>query len=243
MEKTVICNYWRQEICKFMENSEKCKFAHGTDELKNIPIECKYGSFCHNVNCVFFHGIIPTTRKMVYEFPLIIKKSKKHINKNNDIENNFNQHGNYEKVKNLENYNKTVKSSSSMSHFEKNNTYNLDNHKEYSNLNNIIKKLEIENKILKGEIENLKKSNIKNNKMDNEKMDIIYNKYINIYNIFKKFDNNYKIIKEEIKRYTKDNNIYKVKSRATKIYKFYNNLKNGTINEYLPITKIIKMSF
>lgn len=232
MKKTVICNYWIQGTCKFMKNSEKCKFAHGTDKLKTITIECKYGSFCHDVDCIFFHGFISTTRKMVYEFPLIIeksKKSKKKINKNNFIKND-----NSEESKYLEECNPIEK--------------DIPINTEYSDLNCIIKKLEIENKRLKNEIENLKNSHTKDGiveckKINNKKMDILYNKYINIYNIFNKFDNNYKIIKDEIKQYTNDNNIYKVKSRATKIYNFYNNLKNGIINEYLPITKIIKMSF
>lgn len=255
MEKTIICNYWKKGICKFMIKPEKCNFAHGSDDIRTITINCRYGSFCHNVDCMFFHGSISTTRQMVYEIPLIIKKSKK--SKKDINKNIFTQRGNSEKIKILEENKKTVNSLSSILKNISDISDNLDNYgnrtnniinTEYKDLNSIIKELEIENQMLKNEIENLKEyhtknSMVENKKINNKKMDILYNKYISIYNIFKKFDNNYKIIKEKIKQYTNDNNIYKVKSRATKVYNFCNNLKCGIINEYLPITKIIKMSF
>lgn len=132
------------------------------------------------------------------------------------------------------------------------------------NINNnkdlIINKLKYENNCLKKNIEKLQndreKTNTINNKMDmvgmnkkrkptkNKKLLIsLYDKYINLYYVFNKY-NNYKLIDiDEIRKYTKDNNIYKVKQRCYKIYNFYEKYKNGIIKDLLPISKIITMVF
>jgi hypothetical protein len=129
------------------------------------------------------------------------------------------------------------------------------------NSNNVkdttIKKLKSENdsliKItenLKNENKNLKiqfsKNNINNNiekrktATDKNKLKNLYNKYLELYKIFN--NNSYKLINlDEIKKYTMDKNIYKVKQRATKVYKYYEKYKNGIIKELLPISRIISM--
>lgn len=82
----------------------------------------------------------------------------------------------------------------------------------------------------------------KNKDINKNKLINLYNKYINLYNIFKV--NKYKDInKKEIEKYTNDKNIYKIKQRAYKVNSFYNKLKEGIYKDYLPISKIIKMTF
>ena len=65
-----------------------------------------------------------------------------------------------------------------------------------------------------------------------------------MYNIFEKYNYNYKLIKENISQirvYIKDKNIYKVKERAIKIYKYYSNLKINKDIDFLTISNILKM--
>lgn len=123
--------------------------------------------------------------------------------------------------------------------------------------NNIINKLIEENKSLKkkiagmisgNEISKKETPNTTNKMVDTEskrniKLKKIYNKYISIYEIFNKY-NNYKLVNlDEIRKYTNDKNIYKVKQRCTKIYKFYEEYKNGIIDNLLSVTAIFKLSF
>ena len=80
MEKTTICSYWEKKSCRFMNNPEKCIFAHGVEDLKKIP--CIYGSNCYNVNCKFNHENISTITAMVYDIPIINLRKNKKIKKN-----------------------------------------------------------------------------------------------------------------------------------------------------------------
>lgn len=284
MEKTIICVYWEKKTCKYMNNSSKCKFAHGVEEI-NV-IDCIYGSNCYNINCKFNHGNESTIPAMVYDIPIIIKKGNKKSQKIKEklklstivepilYENNINtmdipkiQDGIQEKeIKTIKVINKEKHINDEI--YIKNKDYNnllsiIDDFyiKKYNNLKDkhekkdkIINNLKDENNSLKNRINDLQnKSTIsnmvdkdiiqnkckKNNNID--KLKTLYNKYINIYELINKY-NSYKLINfDEIRLYSKDKNIYKLKQRAEKVYKFYNKLKSGIINEYLPISKIFKM--
>lgn len=81
MEKTIICDYWKNNICKHMKDSFKCKFAHGVEEIQTI--NCMYGINCYNINCKFKHEDKTTIPVMVYDIPIVDKrKNKKNKNKN-----------------------------------------------------------------------------------------------------------------------------------------------------------------
>lgn len=225
MEKSIICDYWKRNICKYMKNSLKCKYAHGESEIK--VVECMYGKDCYNVNCSFNHGV-STNFEKTYDIPIVINKRKlKNKNKNKSL---------------------TVKSDPS--HIEnpnntkieqKTNTINkkIDFDKDHNNIDTVVtinNKLKEEIKELKNVINELKyemkKNNTKNKVVDkiinNDKIMIKYKKYIKIYELF--MNNNYKTINmDEIKQYTKDNNIYKIKQRSEKIYKYYEQFKNGIL--------------
>lgn len=129
----------------------------------------------------------------------------------------------------------------------------------------IINKLNNENKSLKKYIEELKidnnektntitelveegrLQNYKNtpksvNNVVTNKIINLYIKYVKLYNLFK--NSNYKQIDiNEVRKYTKDKNIYKIKQRAEKVNSFYDKFKKGIYTCYLPINKIIKMTF
>lgn len=91
MEKTIICSYWENKTCKFMEDPFMCQFAHGTEDINKIY--CKYGNHCNNPKCAFYHGNESTTPDMVYDIPIIDKRKNK---KNKKI------------IKNTEKYNKSI---------------------------------------------------------------------------------------------------------------------------------------
>lgn len=88
MDKTIICSFYENNICKFMNESHRCKYAHGKDELV-IP-ECKFGVRCYNVNCDFKHYDI-IDKKIEININDIIKVNKniKKVKnkKNNKIQN------------------------------------------------------------------------------------------------------------------------------------------------------------
>lgn len=78
MEKTIICTYWKNNTCKYMNEPYRCCFAHGVKEIKKIV--CKYGSNCHNPKCNFDHGDLSTTLDMVFDIPIIDKRKNKKQN-------------------------------------------------------------------------------------------------------------------------------------------------------------------
>lgn len=80
MEKTAICNYWKNKTCKYMNVPSSCKFAHGDNDI--TPITCIYGSKCYNNNCIFSHGDICDNRKIEVNISDFIYKNKK-IKQNN----------------------------------------------------------------------------------------------------------------------------------------------------------------
>jgi hypothetical protein len=312
MEKTVICKYWKNKNCKFMENAEKCMYAHGDDYI--TIVNCKYGINCYNSKCKFNHGEISTIPNMVYNIPIIDKRKKQKIkkiikNKNHDniSKNKENNLSIIEKEENIplksiipysedilknttnvkivnkekgieenidifnKDYDKTL-SIIDRFYIEKyNNTINdknkyirqivFNNYKNIyylrkinNNKDEIINKLNSENRSLKKVIEELKtnnekkkKENIKYQHTINNMVDIknkkIYDKYICLYEIFNKYKY-YKLINmEEIRKYTNDKNIYKVKQRSFKVFKFYEKFKDGTIKDLLPLSTIFKMVF
>jgi hypothetical protein len=303
MQKIAICKYWENGNCIFMEDSVKCCYAHGVEDLNMV--ECKYGVNCNNPKCLFDHGK-STISNMVYDIPIIdkikIKKCKKiknmegsHIINNNEKYKNKNQDINIynkkDKINNiiLINKEKGIKDYINISNKDYNsllskvdefyiNKYNTmlyiknnfisqivkNNYKNIVILRNknndkdiTIKKLQSKNNSLIKMTEELKTENkilsdkLSKNKIntmnkvvgnDNSKLKKLYNKYIELYKIFN--NNSYKTINiEEIKKYTMDKNIYKVKQRSYKVYNFYQKYINGTIKEFLPISKIIKMVF
>lgn len=83
---------------------------------------------------------------------------------------------------------------------------------------------------------------IKEFDLDLDKKLTKYKKWINIYRLFKLSNFNYKNIDlDELKQYIQDNNIYKVKERALKVYTYYTKLMNKEVTDYLYVTEIFKM--
>lgn len=306
MEKIIICKYWENKTCKFMDDCSKCMYAHGIDDInRTTVVDCKYGINCYNAKCKFNHGNISTIPDMVYDVPIIDKRKNRKIKNRNvqdGLQSKIKQYKNVstivdmvydmkEEKKKSPNFIKIINKDKSIN--EKINFFNKDYNKllnlvddfyikkyntmvysknryisqiirnNYKNIvflrnnNNDkdtnIKKLKSENESLikitedlKNENKNLSsqfsKNNIEKRKVatDKNKLKNLYNKYLELYKIFN--NNSYKLINlEEIKKYTMDKNIYKVKQRATKVYKYYEKYKNGIINELLPISRIISM--
>lgn len=251
MEKSIICDYWENGICRYMNESSKCKYAHGESEIK--VVECMYGKDCYNVNCSFNHGI-STFFEKTYEIPIFINKRKlknKKKNKSLTVKSDPSHNGNPNNTK-MEQKTNTINKKID---FEKDNNkiyvkskaQNIDTVITINNkLKEEIKELNNEIKELNNKIKELKNNNTKNKVVDkiinNDKIMIKYKKYIKIYEIF--MNNNYKTINmDEIKQYTKDNNIYKIKQRSEKIYKYYEQFKNGIIDKLYPVSTIFKMVF
>lgn len=286
MEKTIICSYWKNKNCKYMDEPSKCSFAHDI-----INIECKYRNMCYNAHCKFNHGNESTMVNMVYDFPIIVDKRKyskinkknknilKKVCKHNDMKEYifksdlpYIEEKENKTIVTINNKNKGIKENVNIFNtgynkvlsmidefyikkynnmlYEKNNYISQIVKNNYKNIfylrtinndkDSIINKLNSENKSLKKIIEELKKgheenkntinnmvNNIKNVTKDDNKLILLYNKYINLYEIFNRYKN-YKLINlNEIRKYTNDKNIYKLKQRSTKIYRFYENFKNG----------------
>lgn len=101
MEKTVICDYWKNNICKHMNKPYNCKFAHGIDEI-NV-VECIYGINCYNNNCNFNHGEVSTNKYMVYDVPIVYKRNNKKCKKTkNNFKNiNFSENDNLLVIPNI----------------------------------------------------------------------------------------------------------------------------------------------
>lgn len=306
MEKIVICKYWENKICKFMEDAKKCMYAHGIHDINiTTVVDCKYGINCYNAKCNFNHGEISTIPAMVYDVPIIDKRKKqknqkiiknkknnfniiekeenilfktiipysedipkittniKIVNKEKGIEENINIFNkDYDKTLSIidrfyiEKYNNTINDKNKyirqivFNNYK--NIYYL--RKINNNKDDIINKLNSENNSLKKVINELKtnnekkkKENIKYQSTTNNMVEIknkkIYDKYICLYEIFSKYKY-YKLINmEEIRKYTNDKNIYKVKQRSFKVFKFYEKFKDGTIKNLLPLSTIFKMVF
>lgn len=230
MEKIKICVYWEKKICKFMNNPDKCCYAHG--------INCKYGINCCNSKCVLNHGDI-----VVYDIPIVKIKTfcnpnffenetnkipVKSINEDNNIldinKNNINNVIIIKKEDNINDivyylesdYNKILSYIDNyyIEKINKNNQYFrntiIKNCGYTTFLRNKNQHLILENKILRLKYDQLKKEKRKN--ININRLTTLYNKYIDLYNIFKNNDYNYK------------------------------NIKNGIFHDYLPISKIIKLS-
>lgn len=211
--KIILCSFWEKGICKYMAENDKCRYAHGIEDLK-IVVDCKYGSRCNRVDCKYNHGyFLPQDINKIYEFPITIKKKSKKNSKNDDAE-----------------------------------IYNIEN-----NISKDYKQIIINNKnngvsigIQTDNIDSIMDINL-NQKVfsrSKNKLEKIYQKWVNVHNIFEKYNYNYKLIKEnlnEIHVYIKDKNIYKVKERAIKIYKYYNKLKINKNIEFLTISNILKI--
>jgi hypothetical protein len=83
---------------------------------------------------------------------------------------------------------------------------------------------------------------ISKNKNNKKRLIKLYQKWQNVYGIFNKYNFNYKRIKnniQEIHQFVKDKNLYKIKERCTKIYRYYQEILNNNINEYKNISDII----
>lgn len=105
--------YYKLKLCDFYEKHGKCtkgndcNYAHGKDDLKDFKKECVNGLKCFKKDCSFLHP-----KNWNYENNIRICEyylngycinedncKFKHIKKNEDVENN------YEEMKNDENYN------------------------------------------------------------------------------------------------------------------------------------------
>lgn len=93
MEKTIICKHWEKNECKFMEYPSKCLYAHGIEDIKKI--NCKYGIYCNNTKCLFYHGD-SIISNMVYDISIVNKRKNK---KNKKVKKSIS----VEDSKNLEN--------------------------------------------------------------------------------------------------------------------------------------------
>lgn len=223
--KTILCTFWEKGICKYMVDYDKCSYAHGVGDLE-IKIECKYGSKCDRADCKYNHGdFLPQDINNVYEIPIRIKNKNKKIKKNKYVKNEDAE------IQNIENnINKNNKQNILIN--DKNIYYKISTMTQ--NNNGISIGIQTDT-IDFGMVITLNKKN---------KLEKIYQKWVNVYNIFEKYNYNYNLIKEnirEIRVYIKDKNIYKVKERAIKIYKYYNKLKTNKNIEFLPISNILKI--
>lgn len=157
------------------------------------------------------------------EFNMLKEKNKKLVKKINYVPDRFNVSTNTDGISNIDISVKT----------NINKIYNgIDTYTQIDNQ-------EYTNSITKGIFKGIEDNNRKCKKIER------YNKWINIYDIFKKYKFNYKIIKDNIKEinfYVKDNNIYKIKERCTKVYKYYCKLLNKEVNEYLSVTEIFSIN-
>jgi hypothetical protein len=52
--KKIICKNWEENNCKFMNNLEKCPFAHGEKDVNQN--ECFNGIYCWDEDCIFKHS-------------------------------------------------------------------------------------------------------------------------------------------------------------------------------------------
>jgi hypothetical protein len=82
LSKTILCKFYLNGKCKFMNKPDMCLFAHGEGDL--IKIECKYKQYCNNIKCNYNHEVsdyAPT--EFIYK-PIIKTICKNNI-KNNKI--------------------------------------------------------------------------------------------------------------------------------------------------------------
>lgn len=256
--KTILCKYYLENKCKFINTPTLCKFAHGKKDIKII--KCKYGNYCYTRNCSFYHESIniPNINFNLLDF---VKNKKSIKRKNNiyilnDIKDNENidkciNSGN-EDYKILPNENEAIQTTTITNYYDiykeldlfKNINICCVSDKIIDNrFNNIIHKIScsIKNKyinIIKEKnkiITQLKKYQKK------EKPNLkLFNKYSKIYTLFneKKY--------EEIKNISKDKNLYKLKLRSKRVKEYLDIIKKNNINILLPISKIInstKLSF
>lgn len=224
--KTIVCSFWERGICRYMVDYDKCSYSHGVEDLE-IKVECKYGSKCDRANCKYNHGnFLSQDINNVYEVPIRIKKKNK---KNNYVQNDNT------KIHNIKNnLNKNNKQIILIN--DKKIDYKISTI--IQNNNGISIGIQTDN------IEPVMNIKLNENFNKKNKLEKIYKKWENIYNIFKKYNYNYKLIKENISQirvYIKDKNIYKVKERAIKIYKYYSNLKINKDIDFLTISNILKM--
>lgn len=109
MQKIIICKYWENGICKFMDDSFKCCYAHGVEDL--YIVDCKYGVNCNNPKCLFDHGK-STIPDMVYDIPIIDKRKIKKCKKIKNMEDShvINNNEKYKnQIQDIKNYNKKDK--------------------------------------------------------------------------------------------------------------------------------------
>lgn len=271
MIKTIICKYFLKGKCKFMNNPDKCQFAHGEKEL--VKIECKYKQYCINSRCTYNHDAINSEYskpdKYVYE-PIINKNyknkklynysSKKYYLKNNKFKIIVNRIILHIKIKKfLENKKINLIKSLEYKIKKQNEFIHNNNIKEMYNILkrfNINKNLEKLEKILKcyfkSDTPNLQNTNNINNNIEirnNNKTLLSFQKYYNVGCMILKDINNWKNIIKNIIYFKNEKNIYKVKNRALRIvklidikYKSINNLQNIINNNKLSIRNIFNMN-
>lgn len=211
-----------------MINSDKCKYAHGIEDLKKI--ECVYGVRCYNAKCEYDHGEILDNNIEFSLFTNISKTKKAHISKNiiekkkTVINKNINKENTKYVIK---------RKNKEDSEIDNKLISIIDNY--YINIintkNNIINDLNrkinyLENKEYKF---HYKKKNQKN----------LYNKYYIVGTILKDYSMDNIEKQEKIKSLIKDKNIYKIKLRSNRVIEYMNTLSIYNIDEYINISKIL----
>lgn len=265
MEKTIICSYWVNKSCKFMEDSSKCKYAHGESEIKEI--ECIYGNNCYAFNCKFKHEDKSSIHDMVYDIPIVYKRKNKNKNKNAknvNIENIFDESVNnnninminkkeniqFKDVKIVNIINKNKKINETVNIFNTNNDQLLSIVDEFyiKKYNNMVNS---KNKYISMVVKNNYENIVYLNKIKNDKDLIIKN--LNSENtILKniigelKMDNNKKAdtISDMVEKQNNILNVNKIKNKENKIKKIYDKYINlyHIFNKYNNNYKLIDIN-
>lgn len=271
--KTKMCRYYLNNKCKYMKTPKSCPYAHGEEDInkiickyknKCINLNCRYyhekpiNTFINNkivVNKKSKHNnfyINEDSKINSIELPISgldinsIKIYNKHdpkknanikiIKNDNPINNNRKDFSSeLDKLLNvvdsyyiniINNKNIEIRDIIVKNNFKLNNQIEISMKKKYVSVDDICScKKDIVEKIPK------------NNKLK------LYEKYISLYNLFinKKYKN---LDFKSIRKYSLDKNIYKLKERSFKVFKYVEFIKiNNIKNNYLPISKIIKLNF
>lgn len=235
--KTILCKYYIENRCKFVNSTELCSYAHGNNDLKTI--DCKFGARCTNVNCKFYHGDINVNK--IENIEHIIKIDKKIIKNNkikviqtitpkNDDKDYYNIYKELDLLINLDVYNNLDK-------IKNNDNFDIQKFSDsFRNSNNL---LSIDKYIAIIKDKNIIISKLKN-QLEKQKMSIknkynlnLYDKYFKIYNILE--GNNY----DQLKIISEDKNIYKLKLRSKRVKEYIDMIKKYDIKELLPISTIL----
>lgn len=256
MLKSIICKYFLNGKCKFMNNSNKCQFAHGENEL--VKIECKYKQHCTNPKCTYNHDAINNdySKPNNYVYEPIINKIYKNKKLDNYSSKTYYLKNKFKFIINRIILNIKIKTFLKNKIIKQNEFIHNNNIKEIYNIlkkfniNKNLEKLEnILNCHFKPDTLNLQNTNNIIEIRNNNKTFLSFQKYYNLGNMILKDENNWKSIIKNMICFNNEKNIYKVKNRALRIiklidikYKSINKLQNIIDNNNFSIRKIFNMN-